>query len=343
MEFLNKYNLKFSQILKIGGLAILGVIVLVFLFRIVGSSFNAFERKNLSLGNSKGGFDTGMSYGEESVKSSRDYALKSKLSARNVAPAQQHKSSTGNTAEDYEITEYASTVETRDLKNTCARVAALKAKSYVIFENSNQYDTGCNFYFKVEKNYQEEILGVIKGLDPKTLVENTRTIKKMIDDYTQEEYILKKKKETIENTLNNAINSYDEISRVATQARDAESLAKIIDSKIRIIERLSQERINISVQLDRISRAKAEQLDRLDYTYFNVNIYENKYVNVDDLKDSWKMAIKKFVRDINRTFQDISINLLAAIFLIFQYALYILILIITAKYGWKIVKNIWNR
>ena len=341
MEFLNKYNLKFLQILKIGGLAILGIIVLVFLFRIVSSSFNALDGRILS--SPKAGFDKSMSWGVESLKSNADYAISPQISARNINSTPRQESSTRNTAEDYEVTEYSSTIETRTLKNTCAQVSSLKAKSYVIFENSNQYDTGCNFYFKVEKNHQEEILGVIKGLDPKTLVENTRTIKKMIDDYTQEEDILKKKKQTVEDTLNNAINSYDEISRVATQARDAESLAKIIDSKIRIIERLSQERINISVQLDRLSRAKAEQLDRLSYTYFNVSIYENKYVNVDDLKDSWKMAVKKFVRDVNKIFQDISINLLAVILMIFQYALYILILIITAKYGWKIAKNIWNR
>ena len=48
---------------------------------------------------------------------------------------------------------------------------------------------------------------------------------------------LKKKKETIEETLNDAINSYNEIAKVATEARDAESLSRIIDSKIRIIER----------------------------------------------------------------------------------------------------------
>ena len=341
MEFLNKYNLKFLQILKIGGLAILGIIVLVFLFRIVSSSFNALDGTILS--SPKAGFDKGMYFGMESVGSNADYKISPQLSTRNINSTPRQESSTGNTAEDYEVTEYNSTIETGNLKNTCAQVSALKAKSYVIFENSNQYDTGCNFYFKVEKNHQEEILGVIKGLDPKTLVENTRTIKKMIDDYTQEEDILKKKKQTVEDTLNNAINSYDEISRVATQARDAESLAKIIDSKIRIIERLSQERINISVQLDRLSRAKIAQLDRLSYTYFNVSIYENKYVNVDDLKDSWKMAVKKFVRDVNKIFQDISINLLAVILMIFQYALYILILIITAKYGWKIAKNIWNR
>ena len=338
MEFLNKYNLKFSQILKIGGLAIIGIIVLIFLFRVVGSSFDALD--STTLNSPKGGFDTGMSFRTESLKSSNDSIA---LFTRNIASTPRQKSSTGNTAEDFEITEYSSSIETRDLKNTCAQVSALKIKSYVIFENFNQHNTGCNFYFKVEKNYQEEILGIIKKLDPKTLTENTRTIKKAIDDYTQEEDILKKKKQTIENTLNDAINSYDEISRVATQARDAESLARIIDSKIRIIERLSQERINISVQLDRISRSKAEQLDKLDYTYFNVSIYENKYVNVDDLKDSWKVAIKKFVRDVNKIFQDISINLLAAILLIFQYALYILIIIIIAKYGWKIAKNIWNR
>jgi hypothetical protein len=154
---------------------------------------------------------------------------------------------------------------------------------------------------------------------------------------------LTKKKETIEETLNNAINSYDEIAALATQTKDVESLSKIIDSKIRIIEKLSQERININAQLDRLSRSKAEQLDKLEYTFFRVNIYENKYLDMDMLKDSWKLAIKKFFRDINKIVQDISINLFTVILLAIQYLLYLLLLLIAAKYFWRLAKYIWNK
>jgi hypothetical protein len=120
-------------------------------------------------------------------------------------------------------------------------------------------------------------------------------------------------------------------------------LAKIIDSKIGIIERLTQERININAELERLDRSKSEQLDRLDYTYFNVNVIENKFVDIQNLKDSWSTAVKSFVNDINKVLQDISINLVTLLFLALQYILYIFIILIIAKYGWKLVKYIWKR
>ncbi|MCK5320286.1 hypothetical protein KAJ61_02780 [Candidatus Parcubacteria bacterium] len=89
MEFLNKYNLKFLQILKIGGLAILGIIVLVFLFRIVSSSFNALDGTILS--SPKAGFDKGMSFGMESVGYNADYKISPQLSTRNVTPPHYRK------------------------------------------------------------------------------------------------------------------------------------------------------------------------------------------------------------------------------------------------------------
>jgi chromosome segregation ATPase len=155
--------------------------------------------------------------------------------------------------------------------------------------------------------------------------------------------ILNRKKASIESTLEDAIKSYDEISRVATQARDAQSLANIIDSKIRIIEKLSQERININEQLDRLGRQKAEQLDRLEYTYFHVYVYENKFMDAEMLKDSWKNEIKNFVAEINKIAQDSSIGLVALIFKIIQVALYLLIITITLKLGWKAAKIIWKK
>ncbi|MFH1523247.1 MAG: hypothetical protein ABIE43_05555 [Patescibacteria group bacterium] len=345
MDFIKKLNLKPGTILKISGLVLIGIILVTFAFLLVSSSFSTLRK-----GISDSSFGMAPSSITQMYKSS-DMAYGAEeavgLSTRNVSgeviPPSHPDYASGDDAEEYEVKEYDATIETRNLENTCQAVAGLKAKDYVVFENSSEYDKGCNYTFKVKKEMVDEILGVINELDPKELTENTYTIKRLIEDFTSEIEILEKKKESIDDTLESAIKSYNEISDLATRTRDAETLAKIIDSKIKIIERLTQERINISAQLERLARSKAEQLDRLDYTYFYVYIYESKYIDGENLKDSWKQAIKEFVLDINKAIQGITINLISVLFIILQYLIYLFILLLIAKYGWRLVKYIWKR
>lgn len=334
MEFLEKHNIKPISILKITGLIFLVLIMLSLAIGLVNATLGRSLKLGLSGSLSDSSFQKGISFDQPNNSM--------ELSARNIMPEQDGTTS-GDTAEDYEITQYNASIETRNLDQTCQEISSLKEKDYVIFENANEHDRGCNYAFKVKKDKQAEILSVVESLDPKNLVENTRTIKKIVDDYTSEMDILNRKKDSIESTLEDAINSYDEISRVATQARDAESLAKIIDSKVRIIEKLSQERININTQLDRLARQKSEQLDRLAYTYFNINIYENKFIDGEQLKDSWKFEIKQFVRDVNKVLQDSSIGLATLIFVILQYSLYLLIVFLAIKIAWRIATRIWKK
>ncbi len=277
-----------------------------------------------------------------------NYAVSGKsmdLSTRNVMGIMPpiYGGTTGNSAEAFEVTDYNATIETNDLDSTCGAIASWKAKDYVIFENSSTYDRGCNYTFKVEKDYVTETLAALKGLDPKELIENTRTIKNVVDDYTSQTEILQKKLAAIDQTLKNAMEAYDEITEIATKSNDASSLAKIIDSKIQIIERLTQERINVSMQLDQYARAKAQELDKLDYTYFNVAVYENKYVDGKNIADSWKQALRNFVSNINRTIQDITIGLIAFILIAIQYLIYIFILVVFAKYAWRMIRKLWKK
>ena len=118
---------------------------------------------------------------------------------------------------------------------------------------------------------------------------------------------------------------------------------KIIDSKIGIIERLSQERISINATLDGLSRAKSEQLDRLAYTYFQVNVYENAYFDWETMGDSWNSALKDFVRSINTVLQSVTIGFLSFFLWLLPFLVYLFIIIFIAKYGWRGVKAIWLR
>lgn len=249
----------------------------------------------------------------------------------------------GGDAEEFEVTDYSVSIETRDRDDTCTEIAELKKLEYVVFESANEHERGCNYTFKVEHKRVDEVLAILETFDPKELSENTHTIKRQLDDFTSETEILKKKLGAIDETLKSALDAYGEITALATRTQNAEALAKIIDSRINIIERLTQERINVTAQLERLERGKAEQLDKLEYTYFYVNIYENKFVDGKNLADEWKNALRATVNEVNTTLQEVTLGLVALLFLLAQWLLYAFILLIVAKYGWKVVKYLWQK
>ncbi|MFH1947533.1 MAG: hypothetical protein ABIJ23_05265 [Candidatus Magasanikbacteria bacterium] len=344
MNFLHKDNLKLPVILKIGGLTILGIIIVAFAITLLSSSFKSIMGTGKSVNES---YSLGQPAYDMAKMESAGSAMG--LSVRNVVSSPSPilppntDVTSGDDAEEFEVTEYNASIETRQLNQTCTKVAELKTKDYVIFENSSEYDHGCDYVFKVKKDNVEEILNLVKEMKPKDLQENTYTIKKLVEDFTSRIEILEKKLASVDETLEKAVRAYDEVTGLATRIQDVETLTKIINSKIDIIERLTQERINISSQLEQISKSKAEQLDRLEYTYFHINILENKFIDGENLKDSWKIAVKNFVSDTNRVIQDITINLLVSLFLLLQYIIYLFILLVVAKYGWKLVKYIWKK
>ncbi len=337
MNLFEKYNLSAGKIAKGFGIAFLGLMLLIFSFGAINTVLDSISGnpQYISSGTGLGS----RNFIESSfMKSNSDSTLSMKNIVRDdggFIP--------GMDAEDFELTEYRATIETRNLDKSCETILSLKEKDYVIFESSNDTDNSCNFRFKVKKDNVEEVLDVVRSLNPRDLNENIQSIKRQIDDFISEEEILKRKLETIDDTLSGAIVSYDEISKLATQTRDASSLATVIDSKIKILERLSQDKINTSAQLERISRMKAEQLDRLEYTYFYVNIYENKYIDVDQLRNSWKNSIKKFVVEMNGVAQDMSIGLVTLIAFTFQYLIYLLIIVLVAKFVWASIKRLWKK
>jgi hypothetical protein len=364
-DYIKKYNLTWKKVLKIVGIGLGGLVVIAIAVSLAGSVVrNVAPMGGLGIGSysSKSmGLDyapaaPAPSYGEASYDARYEESGVS-LSARNVAASQATSTSgdiiippepgdetvPGDDAEEYEITSYSATYETRDKAATCGTIAELKDKDYVIFESASDYDRGCSYVFKVEEENAAEILAVIEDLEPKYLSESTYTIKKQIQDFTSEEEILQDKMDSLDKTLADALAAYDEISDVATKSRNADALAKIIDSKIQLIERLASQRISISAQMERLARAKSEALDRLDYTRFSVSVYENKFVDWKQIRDSWKSAVQDFVSDLNSILQAISISLLTVIFTILQYALYILILVAVAKYGWRGIKWIWKK
>jgi hypothetical protein len=342
MELLK--SVKAMGVLKIVGMALGALVLFVVAVSLIGSITRTLDLSRLRGSVSSVSPGQGFGYGEaDSYKSSGDIGSVG-LSMRNViAPPGEPQPSVGNNAEDFEVTNYSGTIETRELDKTCSEIQQWKESSYVIFENASKFKHGCAYSFKVEKAHADELVEKIQALHPKELTLNTHTIKRLVDDYTSEEDILKKKKASIEQTLEDALRGYADITSLATRTANAETLASVIESKLRTLERLTQERISVNEQLDRLGRSKAEQLDRLAYTVFVLNVQENKYVDGEALKDSWKFAVREFVQEMNTVAQDVSIRLLTLLAISLQYALYFFLALVFVKYGWKWAKAIWRK
>lgn len=345
MDFLKNMNVKPLVIFKMTVLAVACISVVVFAVSLIKNTIGPIARQNKNITAS-----VAPSYGMGGAVVSEDAMyFNSKVgsgvanfSVQNIMPVPYPQGTTGNNAESFEVTDYNASIEARDKSSVCGRIADLKGLSYVIFENAQESDRTCNYTFKVEKKYVSEILEKIKSLEPKDLYENTRTIKRELDDFTNQTEILEKKLASIDDTLKNAITAYDQISALATRAQDVASLTKIIDSKLQTIERLTQEKININQQLEYLSRAKAEEMDKLAYTYFNINVYENKYVDFDNIKDSWVVSVQHFVYSFNSAVQNASINLIATLLLLLPYAIYGIIIFLAVRYGWRLLRDKWK-
>lgn len=336
MDF-KSFDWSFKSIAKILGLVAVGIIVFGMALSLI-----AFAFRTMFMGESSSYDRNYYNGGMMNEMATSDSTSIQSLSKQVVIPPTPGTEPTsGDTAEDLEIREHNGTIKTRKLDETCGTISELKALDYVVFENANEGKTSCYYSFKVKIEKENEILAKIKALNPESFDTQIYTIKKIVDDYDSELDILQKKLASIETTLADAQKTYDDLQVLATDKEDIESLAKIIDSKLNLINTLTQQRIEIRTEIDQFNKAKSEQLDRLNYAYFNLNIYEDLYFDFEAIKNSWKYEIKDFVNNFNELLQGISIQLARYVLNFIVGTIYFLISMGMLKIVWLFTKKIW--
>ena len=334
MEWLKKIEmLGAKQILKIIAFATAVLFMLWIGVNILGQS------TGLSVGNDYYLSDSVSSVGLNNVAYDKGGYVSERAMPYPPAPS---TPSIGSDAEDFEVKDYTVGIETRDKNQECSVIRDLKKQSAVIFEQSREYDAGCSYVFKVENKEAATILAFLEAQNPKTLEEQSYTIKSEITYYADEVAILENKLASLDKTLTEAIASYESLSQLATEVGDVESLVKVIDSKLVMIERLTNARIEASNRLDAMSRAKAEALDKTTYTYFRVTVYESVFLDTEATLASWKSATQQFVRETNVLLQDITIGFVSFMLLLAKFALYLVVLLFVVRFGVRFVKQVWK-
>ncbi len=259
-----------------------------------------------------------------------------------IMPEPQPIVAPGTDAESYEVQDYFVSIETGNGERDCNTLESLKSREDVIFESINESLYGCNVVFKVKKDAVESVLSFLEEMNPREVSQTTYTIKREVSQIETQMDILKTKLEALNSALEDALASFAAVEAAARQSGDVASLAQVTESKISAIERINASRLEVTTELDRLERAKAETLDRMEYVYFSVNVYENEWVRGSDIKDSWVAAVQQLIRDLNGFLQDLSIGFVQFVLLVLKYTLYASVLYIIARPVIVRVRRMWK-
>lgn len=245
-------------------------------------------------------------------------------------------------AESYEVSEYSADFRPRRKDKVCDAVAELKSRTDIIFEQSSSSDESCRYRFKVKKALTDEILTLLDELGAEDISANTYTIQRAVEGLADELTILQRKLDGIEATLTQAQSDYDELTRLATRKQDVESLTKLIDLKLNTIERLADERRQTADHISRLTKARAEQLQSIEYTTFSVSVVEERFIYWQQIADSWRYEIRTFITTFNDLLQSLTVTLVTYLLRVIQALIYFALSVAVLKLVWIIARRIWR-
>ena len=280
-------------------------------------------------------------YGVASLQSPDSYNAYESYGGRGVMYST--PSVTTSKAEDFELTSYQVTIESRNIEEDCQSIQSLKADESIIFLSANTSKDSCSFSFKAEKQSAKKAIAVIKALDPKNFIENVRTIEDTLISYDKRKEILETELATIQKILDDALVSYEALSKLAITTGSVTNLRQAIYDKVDIIERLTQKKLSIEQELRQTGDAISSNKGEMQYEQFSVSIYKNTFVDKEALISSWKYEVKQFINEINASAQALTIGLIMFIFMLVKYILYFLVIVVIVKYLKKIVVYIWKK
>jgi len=242
----------------------------------------------------------------------------------------------------YETRSYHAAYRTSQFERTCNAIEAWKPLPSVIFEHASRGDSRCTYRFKAAPEHAADIVANLEELRPNDLTVDTQTVKKQVVRFSGELDILLQKERDLAALLNTANNSYDELTELYKDAENVDGLAKALRYKLEHIKTLTNERTVLARQIQNMERNMAELQDRIAYVNFTVTVDRYEIIDGNAIKDSWVSAMKRFAREVNQTFQSLTLGLVLNLLYFAQFVLYAALLLVFTKYAWVIVRNFWK-
>ena len=253
---------------------------------------------------------------------------------------------TGNYTSDlesYETTSYGISGDTKEFDRVCSSLESLKDSPNVHFKSLNITKNRCSAILYSEESEVDRILWELAGYDDVDYTRNTISVtrhKQQIEGQTQ---ILQEQLKNVNRSLVSTEQQYNELAELAKENNNADALSTAIKQELSQMKSLTNEKINLTSQLDRIYQQAADLQARLDVVEFSVNISRQNVIDSDKYEDVWSNTWNQLKDSFNNTLVNLTFILASFLLYVIQFVVYALILIYIAKYLWRLTRWIWNR
>ena len=281
------------------------------------------------------------------LSATRDDALRAKAYyEKNVLVTEESDSSTDKSynleASLFEIKRYEIKYQTNKTLALQKKIKILKKKPYVLFDKYDESKSKSSYILKVKRAYSKEVLSFLEELSPTKIHLYVENIKKSIDASVNKEKLLKEKLSKLEIILNDATQSYTKLLILAQEKNDIDALTKLVELKIDTLNRLTNEKNSILSQITTLTRKKKELFERLNYVIFKVVIDEFLYIDMENLKNSWKYDIKALISNFNSLIQSLTTTLFSFMLKLAKFFIYFIIMLFILKLIIFIIKKVFK-
>lgn len=245
--------------------------------------------------------------------------------------------------ENYETTNYTITARTKQFDSLCEDVENLKANPDIDFKFINSSTNNCQAHFYADTEIAESVLETFTAFSGVEIKRNTESVTRHKDYIESQTIILEQQLSTVERSLSAAERQFDEIADFARQSKDAATLSEAIRYKLENIDTLTQRKINLTAQLDRMYQEAAELSERIGVVEFSVSIYRSNPIYPNRYSQKWDAAWNELKDQFTET--AIGLTTVFVIFILWavRITIYLLVVLLLARVLWKVGTILWQK
>ena len=328
---------KYKAIKIIAGatLALLVLFIVVAILTSLSSSSTSLSSNSVSIGK-RAVSETAMSPQAMMMDGGADFAA--------IAPDMYYPAPDNyiDNLEQFETTDYRISGQLREFETFCDYLSELKADERFDFSSLSSSLNNCQATFFTKEEYANQALQNLGSFAGVQTTRTTQSVTRHREQIQSRTSIVQQQLQSVTETLIEAESAYNEIADFARAQRDTETYSHAITEKLRQVDQLTQRKISLTSQLDSLAQQSADLNQKIGVIEINVYVNRAHLLNPDKTARAWGDA-KELLTDTWNQF-GIWLTVYLGVFILFvlQWSVYLIILIVLARFGYKLARKIWR-
>ncbi len=244
--------------------------------------------------------------------------------------------------EDYETTSHYVRARTTDFDAACALLGQLKQDDAIHFSALSNGLNDCSSTFYVPKDRVDGVLNQFRAISGVDINSDTSSVTRVKENITSRTDIVRQQLADTEATLTEVTTQYEEIVALAYQKGDASGLNRAVAGKFELLDQLQQRRLGLASELQQLLQASADLDGRIDKATFSVSFTRAYPIVINEQSQQWEEAWKYLKHQATQTLIGLTLYLGVFALRALQFIFYGLILVVLARYLYKVVRVLWK-